>query len=1263
MPESAGSRAYGRFDELAEEFAERYRRGDRPSVEEYVSRLPEMADEIREIFPALIEVEQVERDAREDARPQRPVIPLLKDLGDYRIVREIGRGGMGVGYEAEQISLGRRVALKVLPGHVGSNRKALERFRREAKAAARLHHTNIVPVFEVGHQGEFAFYAMQFIQGQGLDQVIDELTRLRTPDLRPVGKAPHRDGSARPLSPSPTIPGAPESGARGRELGEVAESVLSGRLATEVPQSSSGIDPGPALFAWAEPPDLDATIPADARHLTQTFREGRPRAEVTSAAMLPGGTAVSSVESSNRRQPFFRSVAQIGRQAAQGLAYAHSRGIVHRDIKPSNLLLDISGIVWITDFGLAKAEEDGLTATGDVLGTFRYMAPERFRGEGDARADIYALGLTLYELLTLKPAYESNDRLKLMERIKAEDPPRPRFLDGRIPRDLETIVLKAVDKDPAQRYPSAEAMGEDLRRFLADEPIKARQASAAERYWRWARRNPAIAVLGGVLTALLVVATVGSLVAAGRFARMADRERLAREQANRQARAESIARAEAVLARDAAEKARAVAQAETYRATLSEVKALRAGRQLGWREVALAKLARLAIMPDPHRDRVELRTEAVACIGEFGVREVARFKISGEIAYSLHFSPDSRTLVTASDAGHLELWDVAARKNSARLPSVARSHDGAMGNGGLVRFLPSGDLVLLSSSNHVAFLGLMGRQSPRPAIERGPVRARKLEVDLQGRRLAVGWDDGRIDVYDVATGALRQSFDWEKPWDFTFSPDGQWLAFQVRDGPIRLVPIGGKTGAFTLGSRSGHFAALAFSPDGTAIAGIDGRSAVVWHLASRQELLRLSGHKESVTAIAFSPDGALVATTCGDSMTRIWDARDGRALAALPGPWYMRRLAFSPDGTYLAASADPGPVCLYQFEGRREHRRLVGHNFGSLAVAFHPRLPRLASSSDDHAIIIWDVDEARPVRRWTAHNRQVTGLAYNPDGSLLASACGASNANERTADDHAIHLWDAEDGTLSKRLPRSSRSGVWRLAFDPTGRRLASGDDGGTALLWDLGESRTILCEREGIAPVSAVVFHNGGRELIVAREHGKVALWDLEHPGPPRCIQLPDGCKRLVLDSRRSRVVIGDLAGGLVALSLPDLTVVRRRAKEHSGAIASLSLGADGRLLATSGMDLRVVLRDAATFEPLLAFPAWVGVVRDLAFDPSGRWLAFAGADSDLSLWDLNAVRDELAGMGLAWEAIASTPASRADQPALRERSQHPVSGSTVAR
>ncbi len=336
---------YELLDRLAEEFAQRYRRGERPSLKEYLDRYPHLAGEIRDVFPAMVEIEQAEEDrhdppGRTDAGPAPPV-----QVGEYRIVREVGRGGMGAVYEAEQLSLGRRVALKLLPLHVAKDGKALERFRREAKAAAKLHHTNIVPVFEFGQDGGLCYYAMQFIQGQGLDQIVDELRRLR-------GDSAGSGGQAAP------------------------HSVLTRALLT------GHFEPRPA----AAP--TETHVPAGPEAAT-----ARAEADSTVSAVLPGDTQLSSVESD--RHHYFESVARIGHQTALALAYAHARGIVHRDIKPSNLLLDTRGVVWVTDFGLAKTEDDGLTRAGDLIGTLRYMAPERFRGAGDGRADIYALGLTL----------------------------------------------------------------------------------------------------------------------------------------------------------------------------------------------------------------------------------------------------------------------------------------------------------------------------------------------------------------------------------------------------------------------------------------------------------------------------------------------------------------------------------------------------------------------------------------------------------------------------------------------------------------------------------------------------------------------------------------------------------------------------------------------------------------------------------------------------------------------------------------------------
>jgi serine/threonine protein kinase len=534
-------------ERLAEDYLERRRRGERPSPSEYADRYPEWAERINAMFPALALMEQLKPDFDEEtgagaARGQRAAAGV-EQLGDYRIIREIGHGGMGVVYEAEQISLGRRVALKVLPRQVSHDPKMLARFAREARAAAQLHHTNIVPVFEVGKDGDVSYYAMQFIQGQGLDLVINELRRLKDRShLAGPGTA------AQSELPDALVPSGSTASAlyRSRHVSLMAESLLTGRFG---PETAGDLALRSTATADGDVTAADSDSPR--KEEAAIFSDNGPgavaQASPSSVVVLPGGSQLSTLESS--RRSFFRSVAHIGRQVAAALDYAHARGIIHRDVKPSNLLLDTEGVVWITDFGLAKASDDGLTQTGDILGTIRFMAPERFRGEGDRRTDVYALGATLYELLTLKPAFDSTDRLKLIEQIKNQDPQRPRALDARIPRDLETIVLKAIDKDPNCRYATALALSEDLRRFAGDEPILARRASLAEKSARWARRNPVVAGLGASLAAMLVVATTVSLLAARHMSKLARREAMA-------ARSEHDARLTADVERGLAEKAR-----------------------------------------------------------------------------------------------------------------------------------------------------------------------------------------------------------------------------------------------------------------------------------------------------------------------------------------------------------------------------------------------------------------------------------------------------------------------------------------------------------------------------------------------------------------------------------------------------------------------------------------------------------------------------------------------------------------------------------
>jgi serine/threonine protein kinase len=496
------------LNDLAHEFAERYRKGERPSLTEYAARYPALAADIRELFPALVVMEEFGSVGGRAPGPQAgpAATPAPERLGDYRILREVGRGGMGVVYEAEQESLGRHVALKVLPAHALLDPKHLQRFEREAKAAARLHHTNIVPVFGVGEDNGLHYYVMQFIQGQGLDQVLEELKHLRK----------NRAGAAEADRPAAT---------QHAPAAQIAEALLTGRF-------SVGRLPSPP------PPRGEGRVGAEQEAATPPpapLAVAPPLSDGSTSILLPGRAEHSTLSESGRE--YWQSVARIGIQVAEALHYAHGQGILHRDIKPSNLLLDTRGTVWVTDFGLAKASDsDDLTQTGDIVGTLRYMAPERLQGQSDPRSDLYGLGITLYELLTLRPAFAEPDRNKLYQRVLHEEPRHPRQLNPEVQRDLETIVLKAIAKEPAQRYATAADLAEDLRRFLDDRPVKARRASWVERLWRWARRNKMAAALLATVGISVLLITGLSLAAVYRLNLVAYQAQQAADQARRSER-------------------------------------------------------------------------------------------------------------------------------------------------------------------------------------------------------------------------------------------------------------------------------------------------------------------------------------------------------------------------------------------------------------------------------------------------------------------------------------------------------------------------------------------------------------------------------------------------------------------------------------------------------------------------------------------------------------------------------------------------------
>jgi serine/threonine protein kinase len=380
--------------------------------------------------------------------PGRPVAassPAMPwQLGDYAIVREIGRGGMGIVYEAIQKSLGRQVALKVLPWPSLGNPSHLERFKLEARAAARLHHTNIVPVFGVGEESGIPSFAMQFIRGQGLDQVIAEVRRLRRPPGAGVPAAPSGDDLARTVAIGllkDRFAGATRPVDRADSFASSAAPDVP--APTMIPGSGALRDRPPSASSSPSPAEVEGS----GRSGRSAVADARP--DEAAAGLLSGG---SNVDRSERR--FFDGVARVALQVAEALDYAHRQGILHRDIKPSNLLMDEKGNVWVTDFGLAKADgSDGPTRTGDIVGTLRYMAPEQFEGKSDPRSDLYALGATLYELLTLQPVFDTSSLGVPGSGPKPTwsvgPPPRPRArAAGPDGLDDDTVLIPRADPVP-----------------------------------------------------------------------------------------------------------------------------------------------------------------------------------------------------------------------------------------------------------------------------------------------------------------------------------------------------------------------------------------------------------------------------------------------------------------------------------------------------------------------------------------------------------------------------------------------------------------------------------------------------------------------------------------------------------------------------------------------------------------------------------------------------------------------------------------------
>jgi WD40 repeat protein len=1171
------------FDCLAEEFAQRVRRGEHPPVVEYTEKYPELANDIRRVFPAIVMMERLKpegraTDERFSAGPDPP-----ERMGDFRILREIGRGGMGVVYEAEQESLGRRVALKVLSPGAVIDAKQVRRFEREARAAARLHHTNIVPVFGVGEHGGTAYYVMQFIPGLGLDKVLDELRRLREaqgqagPDLPAASAEP----TGHPLP-------CDYPGTRGFSAATTADIARS--LVADHPAAVPGGD--------THSPPTDHELPV-------VLQPARATAIPDSRATAGASSELSNFSGTDRR--FFQSVARIGVQVAGALDYANRQGVLHRDIKPSNLLLDAQGNVWITDFGLAKtADSEDLTHTGDVVGTIRYLAPERFRGTCDARSDLYSLGLTLYELVARRPAFEAPERHELIRKVMHEDPLPLGKLERSVPRDLETIITKATGREPQSRYATAGLLAEDLQRFVDDEPIRARRVSQAERFVRWCRREPVVAGLAGAFAGALLAVAVFALLYADRQTRYGDEQ-----------------------ARHAEDQTRAAQKIERMAEQLRTEGEVLKQRQADLKDALAMKASALA-----HSNRLLAMNNL-----ELGRAACER----GEVGPGLFWFVAS--LRAATEAGD-PAWQRAARANLAAWWSEYPRLKAVFPHGlpiGKVGFSPDGEIVCTESAQETRLWSTdTGRPIGEPVFNRTRFHGDLSGFSPDGRAhmtgspgnmtpattlvaagfspdfktvLTVNPTSHSAQVKDAATGRpIGKPLRHRNPILVArFSPDGKTIVTGSTDSTARLwnaatgKPIGEPI------PHDGPVTAVVFSPDGGSFLTITAFKTVrIWETVTARAIGNPLHHPTPVTCAAFGPDGkTLLTAASGGPMVRIWDVATGEAIASPESIVSLFPPALSPDGKTVLIRSVSSRAQLWNIATGQPIGQPLEHPGGVEAVAFSRDGKTVATTStnpyeDFRSARLWDTATGWSVGQPLSHQGRILIVAFSPDGMTVLTG----------SDDMTARLWDVATGQPIGQ-PLRHHDKVFVAAFSPDGKAVLTGSDDKTARLWDAASGEPIGPPMPHQDIITSLAFSPDGRTVLSGSRDGTARLWAAagsdkgallvrEWPGTDVSTLSADG-RTILTGARNNQIRIWDAATGH-PIGKPLV---------HRSFVAAVACGPDGKTVVTGSMDGMVAAWNAATGQPISEPREHRAAVRTMAFGPDGKTVLIALTDGTAELWD----------------------------------------------
>jgi WD40 repeat protein len=1021
------------------------------------------------------------------------VQPKKQSCGNYELLEELARGGMGIVYRARQKRLNRTVALKMLLTGPLASFEEVQRFRAEAEAAAELDHPNIVPIYEVGEFDAQPFFSMKLIAG-----------------------------------------------------GSLAQALRSGQ--------------------WTA---------------------GDPTTD--------------------------RRAARLMATVARAVHYAHQHGILHRDLKPANILLDDQGQPHVTDFGLAKRVSGAadLTRTGSVMGTPAYMAPEQAGGQAkraSTAADVYALGAILYELLTGQPPFRADDPLDLVMKVVAGEPPRPRQIRSGTPRDLETICLECLQREPGRRYVSALTLAEDLERFLDGRPIAARPAGALERFGRWCRRNRTLAAAGALAGAALVAAVVVALA----FALHANRAATALRGEQKQTQ---VALHAAEAQRDRADQRTRLAERRLVESYLDRGLTLctlegDSGQGLLW----LARALESAPSDDPELRRI-ITTNLVAWSDEVPALRATFSRPEVRRGMALGLSPDGQILATSGGDGRVPLWETA----TGNPVGPVLQHKGYVA---AIAFRPDGKAVLTGSSDRTAQLWdtATGKPLGPPLVHPNGVTAVAFSPD--GRTVLTGSFDGAVRHWDAATGkVVGPLLLHERTIDaVTFSPDGRSVAsvsselirragFPQRDVWLRRWEAA--TGKLLrepvrAGRVVGMLPALALSPDGQrALVPTPDRNARLWDLNAGSAIGPPLRHRDSIVAAAFSPDGKWALTGSLDGTARLWDA--GSGAPAGPPLWHrgaVSRVAFSGDGKLVLTTGADDVVRLWGIPAARPCR-VLPHRGKVMAVTFSADGKRVLSGSSDQAARLWDTATGKVDGPPLRHQGVVRTVAFSSDGRALLTG----------GDDKMARLWDAATGApLGRPLPHGGM--VWAVVFSPDGKRAATASADGSVRLWDAFTGEPLGPPLQFGTQVHAVLFSPDGRTLL-ARGGKAARLWDtatreplapaLQHEDFVLAAAFSPDSKAVVTSSADKTACLWDLA-----------TRTRRGAPlRHQGQVVAVAFSPDGRAVVTASQDGTARLWDAASGKPLGAPLQHRSPVQVVAFSSDGRILLTGERDRAACLWD----------------------------------------------